>query len=70
MRKIIAPSFSRKASVYRYVYFLLSSLRLHSYSAWKQAGEPNPFVRSCYELRRTSRSELVCLFPSRLTSHV
>ena len=51
-------------------YFILSSLRLQSYSTWKQSGEPNPFVRTCYELRRTTRSELVSLFPSRLSSHV
>lgn len=70
MRKIVAPSFARMSPVIRYAYFILSSLTLRSYSAWKQEGEPNPFVRPCYEMLRTTRSELVSLFPSHLTSQV
>ena len=69
MRKIIAPTFARMSPIYRYAYFILTSLSLRSYSAWKQGDEPNPFAPICYEVARTTRSELVCLFPSRLTSN-
>jgi hypothetical protein len=70
MCKIFAPSFARMPPIYRYFYFIFSSLTLRSYSAWKQKGEPNPFTRPCYEVLSTTRSEIVSLFPSRLTSNV
>ena len=62
--------FAQKPSFYRYLYFLVSGVRLRTYAAWKRDGESNPFVRPCYEPRRTTQAELVSLFRSRLTSHV
>lgn len=70
MSKYVQRKFAQKSSFYRYLYFLVSGLRFRSFAAWKQEGEPNPFVRPCYDARITSRSELVSLFRSRLTSHV
>ena len=68
MRKRIASSFARKSPYYRYLYFILSSVRLWSYATWKEAGEPNPFAKSYYTDRSATRSELVSLFRSRLNS--
>ena len=70
MSKPIAPSFARLSPAIRYFYFIMSSLRPMSYSTWKQRGEPNPFAKQQHKAFRTTRSELVSLFPTRLTSTI
>jgi len=68
MSKRVAPYFARKSPLYRYLYFILSSLKLRSYSAWKSEGEPNPFASLCHGMSRTTRPEVLSLFVSRLNS--
>ena len=70
MSKCTVRRFAQKPSFYRYLYFLVSGIRFRTYADWKRNGESNPFARPCHDARVTSRSELLSLFRSRLTSHV
>ena len=35
---------ARRSKLFRYVHFLITSVRYKSYASWKKDGEPNPFV--------------------------
>ena len=58
----------RRSKTYRYIYFLFSSLKPKSLSAWERDGEPNPFVRSEPDRRATYRQEIIDIFEDKLGS--
>ena len=59
-------SLRQKPSLFRYAYFILSGFRLKTYSQWKSAGEPNPFVSENYTRRFTSQQEIVDIFQDQI----
>ncbi len=69
MSKCSRRVFAQRPTFCRYLYFLLSGGLFRSYGAWKREGEPNPFVRPCYDEGMTSRSEIVFLFRTEFASH-
>jgi hypothetical protein len=62
MFKMSEPDLAKKPAVYRYVYFLVSSLKPMGFRAWKARGEPNPFVGKSYRRVVTERVEFVDIF--------
>lgn len=57
---------SAKPQWYRYVFYLLSSLRPVSPSAWRREGEPNPFVPRDLRPRMTHQQEIRDIFEDSL----
>lgn len=48
---------------YRYLYFVMSTLKFLSYAEWKAEGEPNPFLRDRPRLKtRTNQQEMIDIF--------
>lgn len=51
----------------RYLFYILSSLKIQRFATWEKAGEPNPFVRQTRTARSaTHRQEIVDLFEDTL----
>ena len=47
----------------RYVFYLVTSLKLRSFRGWTRDGQPNPFVKSNRpRVRNTSQQELLDIF--------
>ena len=53
---------AKRSRLFRYVHFLVSSVRFTSYSAWKASGEPNPFVTPTYRHKGTHQVEFLDIF--------
>lgn len=62
MFKLSGPALAGKSCYLRYVYFLVSGFRFKSYRAWREAGEPNPFVKKSYRHQATHRVEYIDIF--------
>ena len=62
MLKMSASELAKKSAVFRYAYFLVTSLKPLGFRAWKDRGEPNPFVGKCYRRVVTERVEFVDIF--------
>lgn len=62
MFKMSASNLAEKSAAFRYVYFLISSLKPIGFKAWKEQGEPNPFVEKSYRRVVTERVEFVDIF--------
>lgn len=58
-----------KSRLYRYFFYLFSSLRPVSMSAWMNEGEPNPFVQVRVRSRSTHRQEIRDIFGDSLGRH-
>ncbi|MEM9426555.1 MAG: hypothetical protein AAGA06_07615 [Pseudomonadota bacterium] len=62
MFKIPAAKLAKKSDRFRYLYFVITSCKLKSFKAWRQAGEPNPFVQKTYRHNVTARVEFTDIF--------
>lgn len=62
MFKMSASNLAEKSAAFRYLYFLISSFKPIGFKAWKEQGEPNPFVGKCYRRVVTERVEFVDIF--------
>ena len=62
MLKLSKSQLANKPAIIRYLYFVTSSCKLVSFSAWRRAGEPNPFVGKTYRQHVTERIEFVDIF--------
>lgn len=61
-----ADELGQRCRVYRYLYYVLSGLKLKSYQSWKQEGEPNPFVQVDHRPRMTHQQEIIDIFEDSL----
>ena len=55
-----------RSRAFRYLFHVVSGFRFVSYRAWREAGEPNPFVTKTYTRRHTERVEFVDIFGEEL----
>ena len=55
-----------RSRVFRYIFFLISSVRFKSFQSWSQEGEPNPFMSKTYRTVRTERVEFIDIFDDML----
>lgn len=62
MLKLPASKLARRSAAFRYAYFVVTSFKLKSFRAWKDAGEPNPFVGKTYRHNVTERVEFTDIF--------
>ena len=62
MFKMSATNLAEKSAAFRYLYFLISSFKPIGFKAWKEQGEPNPFVEKTYRRVVTERIEFVDIF--------
>ena len=53
---------AKRSRLFRYLHFLISSVSLKSFSAWKAEGEPNPFVSPTYRHKGTRQVEFLDIF--------
>ena len=59
-------SLDAKSRVYRYFFYLFSSLRPVTMSSWVNEGEPNPFVQVRIRNRCTHQQEIQDIFQDSL----
>ena len=52
---------NRRSRAFRYLYYVISNVRLISYSKWTEIGEPNPFLCKSYRQLGARRSEFLDL---------
>ena len=62
MFKMSASKLAERSATFRYLYFLISSFKPIGFKAWKEQGEPNPFVEKSYRRVVTERVEFVDIF--------
>lgn len=62
MFKLSACQLAEKPHLFRYFYYVFSSLRLITLRDWKAAGEPNPFVEKTYPTKVTEMVDFVDIF--------
>ena len=62
MVKMTEPGLKKRSLIFRYFFYLVSGRRLRSFKAWKEEGEPNPFVAKSYRPIVTERVEFDDLF--------
>ncbi len=53
---------AKRSSFFRYLHFIVSSVRYKSFAAWKADGEPNPFVTPTYRHKGTHQVEFLDIF--------
>ena len=53
---------SKRSRLFRYVFYLISSVRYKTFHSWSKDGEPNPFVAKTYRKTQTERVEFVDIF--------
>lgn len=53
---------AKRSRLFRYLHFLISSVSIKSYAAWKAEGEPNPFVSPTYRHKGTRQVEFLDIF--------
>lgn len=59
-------AFNAKSRLFRYVFYLASSLRPVRMSVWVDEGEPNPFVKEPVRSRFTHQQEIQDIFEDSL----
>ena len=62
MLKFSATDLAARPTVFRYLYYILTSFNPRSFRSWQKAGEPNPFVQKTYRQQVTERVEFVDIF--------
>ena len=62
------PKLAAKPVMFRYLHYIITSVRLKSFRSWKADGEPNPFVEKTYRPIQTERIEFVDIFEDILAS--
>jgi hypothetical protein len=68
MSKFSPTGPSRHSVFFRYIYYVVSAVRLKSFRQWRNDGEPNPFVRKTYKRVVTERAEFTDIFDDVLKS--
>ncbi len=53
---------ARKSKLFRYAFFIISSVQLKSFRSWTKEGEPNPFVAKTYRHKQSRRVEFDDIF--------
>ena len=62
MPYILQRNLAQRSRLYRYLYYLISSFRLTSFSTWKTKGEPNPFVTKKYRPKASELADFADIF--------
>ena len=68
MFKVSWTDLFRRSANLRYIYYVVSAVRLQSFKQWRDDGEPNPFVRKTYRHAVTERAEFTDIFGDVLKS--
>ena len=53
---------AKRSRLFRYVHYVVTSMRLVPYRQWKRDGEPNPFVSPTYRHQVTKRADFRDIF--------
>lgn len=62
MFEVTDQKLAKKSLLFRYLFYVISSVRTVSFSSWQNAGEPNPFVSRTYRNKQTKRQEIIDIF--------
>ena len=62
MLRMSPSGLEKRSATFRYVYFLITSVKFKSFRAWKEDGEPDPFVEKTYRTVVTERVEFTDIF--------
>ena len=53
---------AKRSRLFRYVHYVVTSVRLVPYAQWTRDGEPNPFVSPTYRHQVTQRADFHDIF--------
>ena len=62
MPKFSKETLAKRSRLFRYVHYVITSVRLVRYAQWKRDGEPNPFVTPTYRHKGTRQAEFHDIF--------
>ena len=62
MPKFSKETLAKRSRLFRYVHYVITSVRLVRYAQWKRDGEPNPFVTPTYRHKGTRQVDFLDIF--------